>query len=245
MDFDTKYIIGFCILLAGCLLISIVILLSAYRLKKENDKLLQRIKSQHQYMNDIFNFYNDAEKIIDQVNELINMIDYNKDNCNQNKILHQACIDDCSKLISKMNSGNNIVDALLYNKYKRCEELGIKFSSKLTTLPDTNISEPELITLIGNLLDNGIEAASKSSATPPIIEINSAISKGTWVLTLINSKNPNIHPLLNNMHTTKDDAANHGLGIKIIKQIAANHKGYVKMSDEGNIFKVIFTILNK
>lgn len=245
MDFETKYIIACCILLAACLIIFVAMLASSKSIKKENNALLAHIKTQDQYMNDIFNFYDDAEKIISQIDGIINAIDNNEANYDKNKSLHQTCIDDCAKLILKINSGNNIVDALLYNKYKRCETLGISFSSKLSVLPDSSMNEPELVTLLGNLLDNGIEAAAMSNDPDPFVQITSAAKKGVWILTLVNSKNKDIHPLTNNMHTTKEDAHNHGLGIKIIKQIAANHKGYVKMKDDGTTFKVIFTILNK
>ena len=99
-----------------------------------------------------------------------------------------------------------------------------------------------MVRLLGNLLDNAIEAAVKADAGTKSIVFESRIVKGQWVLSVANSKSSAERPLENQMQTTKPDAEGHGMGTQIIDKIVKKADGYVKRTDEGEYFKVLITM---
>ncbi|MGN0704886.1 MAG: sensor histidine kinase [Lentihominibacter sp.] len=244
MDSGYLYIIIICAVFGICVLLFFSLHIYLLMLKKENRQLMERCHEQNLYIDEISRIFDDASVIIDQVREFSNNLQLCDEQTDCSRQLHKKCISECDSLISKINSGNTVVDALLYNKHQRCSSLGITLNAEIHILPSADITDPELVMLIGNLLDNSIEAAAVSESPEPCIRIRSAASRGIWFLSMMNTKNPDIHPMESNMHTTKEDVLNHGLGVKIIRQIVERHHGYIKMTDEGDAFRILISLQN-
>lgn len=128
---------------------------------------------------------NDEEKVISNLNRIIN--DFN-----------------ISESISY--SGNSTVDALINFKYAVAKEYGIKFLMKIHVPNELPIDQCDLGVVLGNTLDNAIEATKDCEVNEKTIEISMGIKKEACVLLI---KNPYEHKLLldrnGNLLSTKKD----------------------------------------
>ncbi len=126
------------------------------------------------------------------------------------------------------NTQNKFLD-LIINKYKHiCSEYKIKFDTLINTANLSFISEPDLIALLENILDNAVEAAKNTDTKKIELSINK--KNGFDVLVCNNSA---VHrPILQgeNFVTTKNKSGFHGVGISIIKKVVAKYNGIFEWS---------------
>lgn len=130
------------------------------------------------------------------------------------------------------NTKNKMLD-LTINKYQYiCDAENIDFYVSIKTANLTYISKPDLITLLGNILDNAVEASKKSNKKNIDLSLNRA--NGFDILTCTNSCD--VKPVSENrsLKSTKTDKGFHGLGIKSIKQIVNKYNGSFEWSYDKN-----------
>lgn len=151
-----------------------------------------------------------------------------------------------TETIDVLSSGDKIVDtnhptidSVIQSKLKICEEKGIKTDFQYFYNEDIIINEIELAVVIGNLLDNAIEANDKVTATK---FIHTLISVDNREIN-IDMKNPNAE-INSKLQTTKNNAKNHGFGIKSVSAIAEKYGGAAKFSQKDNVFTAYVNLKN-
>lgn len=131
--------------------------------------------------------------------------------------------------------GSDFVNSILNAKLTLTKSLGIDvICSAEKDL--SGIDSADLCNLIGNLLDNAIEAAQNCELEKRSIELNitSSISRlNIIVRNSIQSSVLNVNPSLK---STKQNSEEHGFGIKTIKYIAEKYSGTTDFYEEGTIF---------
>ena len=136
---------------------------------------------------------------------------------------------------SIVNSGNPVVDAIIQSKINMAFEKKIPMEFSIKLNEKIRIDELEFGVLIGNALDNAIEATEKIEAPIPnpielrIISTNDRIS-----LSIKNPVAANIDT--NDLITTKESKEYHGYGIGSIKAISQKYDGEVFFDCKDNIF---------
>ncbi len=129
-------------------------------------------------------------------------------------------------------TGNDTVDAILYIKQQTAEKQGITFVINAEIEKDCPVSATHFAVILGNLLDNSIEASLKEEN--PFIETTlKCINKKLWII--ISNKCTNINTTLN---TSKPDKYLHGIGLKSVKHIVKQYDGEIIINTDDNIFKV-------
>ena len=146
----------------------------------------------------------------------------------------------CQKYLGGFLTGQPMVDALLAYKRKECDDRQIALQVETTGFPSHGFSDAEYVGMLGNLLDNAIEASVKTEH--PWVALRSFMAGGQWVLRVSNAKPREETPLVRGMETTKEDKNNHGLGTRIIKKIVNQHQGVVDYKDYGDYFEVTTAI---
>ena len=215
--------------------IMIIIIYALYqniKLKYKNASLMQQKYMQDERIAELSIYKKEVNHLISQINAEI----HNNDN-----IAH--LVDECKKYTSEFITGEPVVDVLIAYKKRCCAEKAIAIDIEIKQIMPGILSEDEYVGLLGNLIDNGIEAAEKTEH--PWIQVKSKNLQGTWLLKVRNSKLPEEQPLDNKMATTKNDKANHGIGTKIINKIVKAHMGEIERIDEGDSFEVVVAISNK
>ena len=142
-----------------------------------------------------------------------------------------------------INSGNPAVDAVLQSKLAIAESKGITLDYSVKVSDRINVDLLELGVIIGNALDNAIEAAEGLGNSVEKTVFASIITMGGRIV--ISVENP-VEAQVDTKHigTAKADKLNHGYGLKSIKTIAQKYDGDVFVSCEGNIFTASINICN-
>lgn len=132
---------------------------------------------------------------------------------------------------------NGIANAVLTNKAAVMEQEGIHTDLTIS-LPDRiSIPDTELCALLGNALDNAIEAAR--TARDKHITVRARADKGMLMLQVENTVGSN--PLRENgvFKTTKSDADAHGFGLAGMREIAERYGGSLEASVRQGRFDLI------
>lgn len=142
-----------------------------------------------------------------------------------------------------INSGNPIVDAVIQSKLHICNEKHIKMQMNTRLSEKIKIDELELGIVLGNALDNAIEAVEKNSdKDKKYISINIMTADGRLSLSVSNPVDKNVDT--ENLKTRKEDKANHGLGTKSMRNLARKYHGFADFACEEEIFSVNINVLN-
>ena len=142
---------------------------------------------------------------------------------------------------------NRTVAALVLGKASHARELDIQFSLRRdSTLPlhSAYLSSRELVTIVGNLVENAFEAVK----TEPLRQVGLFIGEDDHGLTIAvddtghGMTEEQIATVRQRQYTTKGDG--HGFGLRLIQQIVADRNGYLDIESEpgeGSSFTVNFT----
>jgi len=141
-------------------------------------------------------------------------------------------------------SGNSSADAVLFYNLELAKELNIDVECKVSFKESLNIPDIDLCSLLSNMLDNAIEGC-RSAASKKYIRIQTKYKFGMLAIVVANSCGP--LSTENYLSTTKEDKENHGLGTKIIREIAEKHGGTAFFEHKDGVFTCVvdFDVLNK
>ena len=89
--------------------------------------------------------------------------------------------------------------------------------------------------LLGNILDNAIEACERINKDRRWIKIDIFRQKNILFIKVCNTKNKE---LANISKSSKRDVYNHGIGVSSIESIVKKYDGYVEFADKGEKFEV-------
>ncbi|MCR5523974.1 MAG: GHKL domain-containing protein [Clostridia bacterium] len=138
------------------------------------------------------------------------------------------------KEISMFGNTNNKYLDLLINKYQtECETNGIYFDCSIKTANLSFMDSTDLISIIGNILDNAVEAAENSKEKSIILSIN---KNGSFDILSCSNSCDHI-PLIKGgkLITSKKTPGIHGYGIKSIIKTAEKYGGEVEWTYNDNI----------
>lgn len=121
--------------------------------------------------------------------------------------------------------------ALLLGKAAQAAERGVELtvSDDTALTVETGLSPRELLTLVGNLLDNALDAALDGTDQPPWVEVSLRVDGGELVLAVADSgpglDDDALRVALQRGHSTK--GGQRGLGLALVAQVLARHGGQV------------------
>lgn len=145
------------------------------------------------------------------------------------------------QMISFVHTNNVCVDAIINTKLTYAQENGIDVLCRIdANLPQ--IREIDYCTLLGNLLDNAIEASQNNLTHSEIIlEISNSCDQLSIIVknridTSVLNKNPKLH-------TSKPLSSEHGFGIQSILEIAERYDGTADFYEDNSYFIAHITLL--
>ena len=139
-------------------------------------------------------------------------------------------------------TGNEALDTILTEKGLYCKTHAIQWSCVADGSFLTFMDVVDLYTLMGNALDNAVESVEKTEDEKKrFISVNIRQEKGFALIQIKNHMEGKLHFRENLPVTSKDDAANHGFGIKSIRSIVEKYHGTMTVTADNNIF--VLTIL--
>lgn len=144
---------------------------------------------------------------------------------------------------SKIETGNKLLNIVLTEKSRLCESLGIQFFCVADGAALDFLETSDLYALLGNAIDNAIEAEKR--VKDPDKRIIEFVINQTGNIAKIDVENyyEGALEFENGLpKTVKEDKYYHGFGVKSMKYITEKYKGTMKLFTENNRFclKIIF-----
>lgn len=128
---------------------------------------------------------------------------------------------------TQVKTGNDAVDAILSEKIQRAYPDGIRFNVCLDLSPLDHVKTVDLIIIIGNAVDNAIEALRKIDAEEKFLFIKSSVFANNLILRFQNSYTGDVETKNGMPVTSKKNAEMHGIGISSIKNAVSRYGGIV------------------
>lgn len=140
-------------------------------------------------------------------------------------------------------TGHGGIDFLLNNAKQRAEVLQGKINLEIDLL-ELPMAEYDIFYVLGNLLDNAIEAIEKCDADNRYINVKIINHNNMFQLYIEN--NYEIEPQKNGkrfLSTKQNEKNEHGWGIENVKEIVERYKGMLDISYQNQRFKVDLVIM--
>lgn len=133
---------------------------------------------------------------------------------------------------------NESADALISYYLKLAKQHDINFAANLQLPKELAIDDLDLCVILGNCLQNAIDACHKmNNDEPRFINITTQITKGYLVIKVDNSFNGIVHQQGTVLFSSKS-GRNHGIGLSSVKELAAKYSGHFASSFDQQVFKV-------
>ncbi|MCL2362560.1 MAG: ATP-binding protein, partial [Defluviitaleaceae bacterium] len=143
------------------------------------------------------------------------------------------------------DTGNIAFDSIINFKLKNAKEKNVKPKLQMSIPRTLNIEVADIVTILGNLLDNALDAVEKS--TDKILRIDIEYNRGCLFIKADNSFDGEVK------YETKKDSgeksivthkepSEHGHGLKNIRKAVDKYNGKVDIVHEGNVFSVTILI---
>lgn len=201
-----------------------------YEIKRENTVYAQQVEFYRKYILE-------REEMLLQVREgqhdiknkwifVLGLL--NNDEVGKAKKFIMDSITDNGGFETKMDlsrSNNIVIDSMINYKLSIAEKKNIKLDVKVNIWIDIPVDNGDICVLLGNALDNAIEATMKVEEDRRFINLYIYCIKDTLVVTLINSYDKTVHNIDGKLLSTKKDKENHGIGLLSIKKVVDKYNG--------------------
>jgi len=164
-----------------------------------------------------------------------------KDNADSVIKYLNSLLDNIGKKEVYSDTGNIAFDSIINFKLKTAAEDNIKVDINVLIPPILNIEVADIVTILGNLLDNAIDGVAKIK--DKTIKLNIEAGKGNLFIKTDNTfdglvkyakgKDGTAEAI-----TTRKSGDNHGYGLKNIRKAVEKYNGRVDISYEDNVFSV-------
>lgn len=215
-------------------------LLERWELKKENENFMfqielcnRQIKERQAIMNDIRRTRHDMKNQMFYLKRLM------KDDREKAEEFLDQYMDENMEIEKELSmSGNLVIDSLINYKCTLALEKQMKVNVSVNVPEELPYQSADLCIIIGNLLDNAIEAA-ENVVRDPYIDLSLSYKKERLVLSIKNNYAGEIRRDKNgNFVTHKKDAQNHAVGLRSVQRCVDKNNGKMSITVEAEYFEV-------
>lgn len=150
----------------------------------------------------------------------------------QNKLLDQNML--------YIKTGNSTMDAIINAKKNIADQKNIVFYVNAAVSEECKINSFDIVSILGNLIDNALEACTLESK--PYIDVSIKEENDFLIIKVINTFTGE---LPENMQTTKNNKIYHGIGMENIRNIVEKYNGEFEMVHKNNEVTTYVMLLNK
>ena len=133
-----------------------------------------------------------------------------------------------------MESGNVSLDAILNSKLSYAIKQNISVNYKASVPQSLTVSDIDLCVLIGNLVDNAVEACEKLPQEERFLRLYIGVFRKQLYISVTNATGEVIKKLDNEYITAK--RGNHGHGLKRIDNTVEKYGGFINRKNEPGVF---------
>lgn len=150
---------------------------------------------------------------------------------------------ECEIINKEIPIRNDIIYALVHIKRDAVAKHNISIDLNYSIINKLSISSVDLAIILGNALDNAIEATLRFPRTEhKIIQLFVTVKHNIIVIIIKNPVLENVNT--NNLTTSKDNSEQHGLGIISMKHLASKYNGEIVFDCKDNLFTTSIILNN-
>lgn len=236
---------------SGILLLSLIFLFSTFQHEIEKDGMLAmaqeenaRLKTEKEYYDilekqnqNLMLYAHDARKHLNAICELSQdprINEYVAKLCGELTTYAQTC-----------RSGNKLLDVMINRYILDCDLKGIIFEYNVKECPLLNLEDLDLVAILGNLMDNAITAASRSSEKK--VFLTTSVRNTYNVIVLKNSCDMTPRAQGEKLLSTKENPRFHGYGLKSVARTVKKYHGdqYWSYDQENYTFTMTVILQNR
>ena len=135
---------------------------------------------------------------------------------------------------SNINTNNTLIDAIINTKYREMEEQGILLVMKFNEMADLWMDDEDVVVILSNLLNNAIEACEKCEEKT--VKMKLMKESDDIIISVRNTYNGEIVMKGDEIQTSKNDKAEHGLGIKNVIEAVEKYGGSYSINHDDKEF---------
>lgn len=186
----------------------------------KNEVLQNSVKIQYQYYLDLKKQMEDTSKYRHDIYNHIQAVKSLMDSGRTDEAMHyfSDMQTKFSQIDQSFHSGNPVIEAILSSKYSQIRERNIDFQYEFDLNEKINIPEIDLVSVLSNLIDNAIEAASLSSEKK--ITLTCYTKAGMLVFKVDNAYDDG-----KSTAVLKNPMYQHGLGMEIVDETCKKYDG--------------------
>lgn len=132
-----------------------------------------------------------------------------------------------------MTISGNIIETVISNKEKKYASSQIDLEKKIAVGDEEKLDLVDLCILVGNLVENAMEAADKSEAKKVRIEVKEPYG---CLCILVSNSFSDADSDVKNLRSRKTEVQKHGFGIQSVKEIVSRYQGEFETRYEGEWF---------
>lgn len=136
------------------------------------------------------------------------------------------------------STGNIAIDSVINFKLSKASEIGTMVKADIKLPSGLRDGLEDLVTIIGNLLDNAIEALSDIDDNEKRLEIEVRYNIGNVNIDIKNSYNGELNYRNGKIETKKHDKNMHGIGLESVKTAVEKHYGTMDIHHNNKEFHV-------
>lgn len=141
-------------------------------------------------------------------------------------------------------TGVDSIDALITAKMQKMKEKNIRFTHRICIPKELALKPLDFCVVLGNLLDNSVEANEKVAENERFVSLAVAQKQGYLSVQISNATSEKIKIRNNEIFTTKRNREIHGFGLQSVKEIAEKYDGTVSFEQGDGVFSVIVMLKN-
>ena len=140
-------------------------------------------------------------------------------------------------------TGDDTIDYLINGKIANANEHNIDMQVQVEYPRHANIKSVDMCAIIGNLIDNALEAAKQvGNKDERFIRLTIRRINQMLVIKVENSFEAELRSENGQLMTTKKEGGIHGWGIKSVRAAVEKYDGTVQMTQENKVFKAVATL---
>lgn len=133
------------------------------------------------------------------------------------------------------NTHNLAFDSIINYKLNDARQRSIKLDIRVLIPPILNIEVADIVTIIGNLLDNALDAVA--TVEDKMIKLDIEYSKESLFIQVENTFDGEVK-YAGEMIITRKRGDGHGYGLKNIQKSVEKYNGYISINHSDNVFSV-------
>ncbi len=136
------------------------------------------------------------------------------------------------------STGNLILDSMVNYKLYDISKKGVKLNYKVIVPPDLPMSDFDLTIILGNIIDNALEALGHVTSNQKLLDISISYNRDRLIITVRNSFDGQVKIENDRLQTMKASKENHGIGSMNIESIVKKYNGGLTITHDAEFFTI-------